>query len=80
MLTQVPDAEEIFITLRKMSLEKALGSNGMTVLFFEHFWEVVGMDVILTVCDFFEHGELLPHLNATNIALISKVENPSKVS
>lgn len=70
MLTQVPDAEEIFNTLRKMSLEKASSSNGMMILFFKHFWEVVGMDVILTGRDFFEHGALLPHLNATNIALI----------
>lgn len=55
----MPDAEEVFTTLRKMSSEKASGPDGMTVLFFKHFWDVVGMDVIKAVQDFFERGELL---------------------
>lgn len=37
MLTPVLDEEEIFITLRKMSLKKALDLDGMTILFFSHF-------------------------------------------
>lgn len=36
-LTQVPDDEEIYSTLKKMSLEKTLGLDGMTVLFFKYF-------------------------------------------
>lgn len=57
-----------------------MGCDGVTVLFFKHFWNVVGVDVVNAVQDFFVKGELLPNLNATNITLISKVDNPSKVS
>lgn len=38
------------------------------------------MDVVHTVQDFFERGELLPVLNTTNITLIPKISNPAKVS
>lgn len=49
MLTIIPDEEEIFATLRKMSSEKAPGPDGMTVLFFKHFSHVVGVDVTKAV-------------------------------
>lgn len=80
MLTSVPNADEIFLTIKKMSPEKALGPNGMTVFFFRFFWDVVGLDVIHTVQDFFINDHLLPALNHTNITLIPKVDNPAKVS
>lgn len=38
------------------------------------------MDVVKAVQEFFEIGELMLELNATNITLILKVDNPSKVS
>lgn len=37
MLIKIPNVEEIFDMLRKMSSEKALGPDGMTLLFFKHF-------------------------------------------
>lgn len=80
ILIKVSNADEIFSILRKMSSEKALGRDGMTVLFFKHFWEVAGMDVIKTVQEFFITRELLPDLNSTNITLIPKVDNPFMVS
>lgn len=57
LLTMVPDAGEIYCTFRKMSTEKAPGLDGMMVLFFKHFWEVVGADVVRAVQDLFVHGE-----------------------
>lgn len=80
LLTKVPNAEEIYSTLRKMNPDKAPGPDRMTILFFKHFWEVDGADVIGAVQDFFENGVMLPELNSTNITLIPKIDNPSKVS
>lgn len=40
----------------------------------------MGMDVIKTAQNFFMEGVMLPKLNITNIALIPKVDNQSKVS
>lgn len=46
MLISISDDVKIFFTLRKMSSKKAPGLDGMTVLFFKHFWNMVGEDVI----------------------------------
>lgn len=52
LLIMVPDANDIFSILWKMSSEKAPGPDGMTMLFFKHFWEVVGLNVIKAVQEF----------------------------
>lgn len=80
MLIKILDADEIFGTLGKMSSKKAPGPDSMTILFFKHFWNVVGVDVVNVVQEFFTNGELLHNLSATNITMILKVDNPSKVS
>lgn len=79
-LTDIPDGEEIYATLRMMSYKKALGPDGMTMFFSKHFWDAVGSDVIKVMQEFFEKGELLPDINAPNITLIPKMDNPSQVS
>lgn len=80
LLTMILDVEKIYSMLRKMSPEKAPGPDEMTVLYFKHFWKVVGADVICAVQDFFVNGVMLLELNCTNITLIPKIDNPSKVS
>lgn len=80
ILIKLLDAEEILSTLKKMAPEKASGPDGMTMFFFRFFWDVVGVDMMSTVLDFFTNGDLLPALNHTNITLIPKVDNPSKVT
>lgn len=41
---------------------------------------MVRQDVVNTIQDFFQTGKMLPKLNSTNITLIPKIDNPSKVS
>lgn len=78
-LIQIPDWKEIWKTLKSMSPNKASGPDRMTMLFFRHFWEIVGVDVISTVQDFFEKCCMLLELNQTNLVLILKVDNLSLV-
>lgn len=63
-----------------MSLEKTPGPDDMTVYFFRFFWNVIGDDVVRIVQDFFINDKLLPALNHTNITLMPKVGNPTKVN
>lgn len=79
-LTTIPDRDEIFATLRKMSHEKSSGLNSMTVLFYKYFWYIVGDVVISTVQDFFLPDQLNPEINRTYLDLIPKVDNASKVA
>ena len=52
----------------------------MNDLFYQKFWHVVGDNVVLTVLDFLNHGNMLPEINHSNIVLISKVKSPVKMS
>lgn len=51
----------------------------MTVLFYTSFRHIVGSDVIKTMKDFFLNDRLSPAMNHTNLVLIPKVDNASKV-
>ena len=63
-----------------MGPTKALGSDGMNVLFFQRFWHIVGDDVIAAVLDFLNFGTMLPEINYTHIVLIPKIKVPKRMS
>lgn len=51
---------------------KSPGPNGMSVLFYKHYWHIIKADIFATVKSFFLGGFMLKQLNHTNIALIPK--------
>nr|GFB98055.1 putative reverse transcriptase domain, reverse transcriptase zinc-binding domain protein [Tanacetum cinerariifolium] len=48
--------------------------------FFKDTWDIIGVDVIKAVKEFFTNGRLLKELNHTIIALIPKVNTPARVT
>lgn len=40
---------EVDLALKQMSTLKALGSNGMPPIFYQHYWDKIGADVSLVV-------------------------------
>ena len=73
-------AEEIKATLFRMGPTKALGPDGMNVLFYQKFWHVVGDSVVTTVLDYLNFSIMVPAINHTHIMLIPKVKSPEKMS
>jgi hypothetical protein len=73
-------SEEIHSALFQMGPSKAPGPDGMTALFFQKYWHIVGEDVSLAIQDFFHSGRMLGSINFTNIVLIPKVKNPEFMS
>ncbi|GKD67625.1 RNA-directed DNA polymerase, eukaryota, reverse transcriptase zinc-binding domain protein [Tanacetum coccineum] len=59
---------------------KALRPDGFTSTIFKRAWNIVGDDVCLVVKEFFNTRKLLGEINATLIALVPKVANPTKVT
>ena len=65
-------AVEIKGTLFSMPLNKSPGPDGYSVEFIRASWDIVGVDIINAVREFFKNGRLLKDMNTTAIALIPK--------
>ncbi|GKE06786.1 reverse transcriptase domain-containing protein [Tanacetum coccineum] len=79
MIREVCD-NEIKEALFSMGNDKSPGPDEYTAAFFKEAWDIVGHDVIKAVKEFFTNGKLLKELNHTIIALIPKVQTPSRVN
>lgn len=79
-LLSIPRHEEIKEATFAINPEKAPGPDGMTSLFYKHFWSSVGKDVCDMVRNFFETGDLDERLNRTNICLIPKTDRPEAMA
>ena len=64
--------EEIQKALFRMHPTKAPRPDGMSVLFFQKYWHIVGDDVSNAILDFLNSGRMLGSINFTHIVLILK--------
>ena len=74
MLTNVQSADDIRRVMFAMQPFKALVPDGMSSLFYRHYWSIVGDQLVAAVQSFFREGWLLRELNHTYITLILKVQ------
>ena len=73
-------AWEVELALKHMAPLKALGPDGMPLLFYQNFWELVSGDVIHDILCFLNSSSLPKSLNHTFITLIPKTKNPESVT
>ena len=73
-------AWEVQVAFKQMTLLKAPGSDDMPPLFYQNYWNLVGMDVTQFALSFLNSASLPQHLNHTFITLIQKVNKPELVS
>ena len=72
--------DEIKNTLFSLKDMKAPGPDGYNAYFFKKSWPIIGDLVSATIQEFFTTGKLLKELNATILALVPKIPNPSTMS
>uniref|UniRef100_A0A803PIZ5 Reverse transcriptase n=1 Tax=Cannabis sativa TaxID=3483 RepID=A0A803PIZ5_CANSA len=77
-LVRISDAEEIRKVVWSLGQLKSLGPDGMPGRFYRAHWNIVGMDVVDTVKEFFLTGEFHKDLNKTFNVLILKNLRASK--
>ena len=71
---------EVETALKQMAPLKAPGPDGMPPLFFQHYWDSIGDDVVKAVLFCLNTKDVLPGLNHTFITLIPKVKSPEFIS
>ena len=79
-LLAVFKAEEVQFALQQMHPTKALGPDGMSPIFYQKYWEIVGPDVIECVLTTLNSGVLPYGIYETYICLIPKVNSPQKIT
>ena len=73
-------AAEVVKALKQMHPKKSPGPNGIPLLFYQHYWSLVGNCITQTILDFLNHGIIPPKFNETHVVLIQKIKNPTKIT
>ncbi|XP_039690616.1 uncharacterized protein [Medicago truncatula] len=76
MLLRTPSHDEIREAVFALNADGAPGPDGFGGHFFQTFWDIVGLDVVHSVHEFFLGGELPPNINSNMIVLIPKIPGP----
>jgi len=79
-LSRIPTPLEKRNTIWGMDSQKAAGPNGLPVLFYKKYWNIVGDSVVKEIINFFESGKMLNELNSTLTVLIPRIQNPTSDS
>lgn len=77
-LCEIPSLEQIKATLSSLKSRKSSGPDGMPP-FFKACWFLMGNKLANLIQHFFSTGTIPKALKHTFLAMISKVENPTKV-
>ena len=67
-------------TLKQIQPTKSPGPDGMSALFFQKYWDIVGSNVSNMVLNALSSSMSFDVINKTNIALIPKTNNPKRMT
>ena len=79
-LTQVFTREEVATALKQIHPTKALGPDGMSAIFYQKYWNIVGNSVTNMVLNVLNHNLPITEINKTYISLIPKTSSPKKMT
>jgi len=79
MLTAIPLHDEIKGAILDLNGDSAPGPDGYSGHFFQHFWNIIGADVVRSTQYFFTHNYIMPNLNSNLLILIPKVPRADKL-
>ena len=74
------DASEVRQALFQMHPTKAPGPDGMSAIFFQTYWHIVGNDFTSAIIDFLNSSNMLSAVNFTHIVMIPKTKSPESMA
>ena len=78
-LTRVFTREEVATTLKQIHPTRASGPDGMSAIFYQKCWNIVGSSVTNMVLNVLNNNLPISEINKTNISLILKKNNPTNM-
>ncbi|KAH1063900.1 hypothetical protein J1N35_028887 [Gossypium stocksii] len=72
--------EEVWVALQGMGLTKAPGPDRFPALFFQKYWHIVGKYIVDHCLGILNKNKEIKSLNITDIVVIPKVPNPTKLT
>lgn len=72
--------EEVVTALKQIHLTKALGPDGMSALFYQKYWNIMGNGITNMVLNVLNNNVSMVELNKTNISLIPKPNSPKRMT
>ncbi|KAL0439752.1 UNVERIFIED_CONTAM: hypothetical protein Slati_2458200 [Sesamum latifolium] len=79
-LLQPFSPDEVRHALFQMYPYKSSGRDGMSLVFYQKYWHIVGPKITSFVLEFLNHGRLDSRFNYTYIVLIPKCDSPETMS
>jgi hypothetical protein len=79
-LTRTFTMAEVDFALHQMHPLKSPGPDGFSACFYQNSWQTLQREVCRAVLDFLNFDVFIEDINATNIALIPKVSNPTRIT
>ena len=72
--------EEVVCALKQLHPSKSPNPDGMSALFFQKYWSIIGTNVSNMVLNVLNSGMSLSDINRTNIALMQKTNKPQRMT
>ena len=72
--------DEISQALKQMYPTKAPGLDGMSVIFYQTYWDTIGPEVSQAIISILHSSYMLRKINYIHIAVIPKVKNPERIT
>ena len=79
-LTKELTKEEVKKALKQMHPTKAPEPKGMSAIFFQKYWYIVGNDIICMVLNVLNSNMSMAKINRTNTTLVPKTKNATKMT
>ena len=78
-LDRVFTREKVVTALKQIHPTKAPGPDGVSALFYQKYWNIVGNGITNMVLNVLNNNVSVAELNKTNISLIPKTNSPKKM-
>ncbi len=72
--------DEVLFALNQMYPTKAPGPDGMSAIFYQTYWNIVGREISQAIIFILHYGHKLRKINYTHIVLIPKIKTPERIT